>query len=369
VKKIIFTVTTDLSYDQRMQRVCSSLAAEGYEVLLVGRVKKTSVALLPTPYQTHRLSCVSQAGKFFYIEYNLRLLWWLLWQKFDAVCAIDLDTILPAVLVGKLKGKKIVYDAHEYFTEVEEVIRRPAIQKMWRWIERQTVPQVHATYTVSASLAKLYEKQYNKKFEVVRNIGEPLSEKEITEETTIEIPKKPYLIYIGAVNAGRGLEQLIEAMPQIECNLQICGDGDILEQLKTQAADLGLSHKIKFWGYVAPPQLKLLTANAHIGYLLLNDQSLSYYYSLANKFFDYINAEIPQITSDFPEYRLLNEQHQIAELIPLEVPEIVRATQKLLSDTAHYQQLVENTRLAKRDFCWANEAKTLKNIYKQLFST
>ena len=45
MKKIIFTVTNDLNYDQRMQRICNSLAHAGYTILLIGRELDNSVAL------------------------------------------------------------------------------------------------------------------------------------------------------------------------------------------------------------------------------------------------------------------------------------------------------------------------------------
>ena len=34
--KIIFTVTNELNFDQRMQRICTSLQNAGHEVLLMG---------------------------------------------------------------------------------------------------------------------------------------------------------------------------------------------------------------------------------------------------------------------------------------------------------------------------------------------
>src|SRR5690242_13208129 len=44
--KIVLTVTNDLNYDQRMIRICSSLASHGYQVLLVGRKMHASPPLL-----------------------------------------------------------------------------------------------------------------------------------------------------------------------------------------------------------------------------------------------------------------------------------------------------------------------------------
>src|SRR5664279_4961064 len=112
---ILFTVTNDLSYDQRMQRICSSLAAQGYTVELVGRQRPKSVALRVQPFGQKRLRCRFDRGIAFYAEYNLRLFAYLLTARYDAVCSIDLDTLAAGCCATLLRRKKRVFDAHEYF--------------------------------------------------------------------------------------------------------------------------------------------------------------------------------------------------------------------------------------------------------------
>ena len=129
MKKILFTVTTDLNYDQRMQRICSALSDEGFDVKLIGRNLSNSPPLNQTNFKQKRLSCYFNKGKFFYIEFNIRLFFYLLFQKTDVICGIDLDSILPSYFISKLRGKKFVYDAHEYFTESANLINRKTEQQ------------------------------------------------------------------------------------------------------------------------------------------------------------------------------------------------------------------------------------------------
>ena len=103
-KKIIFTVTNDLSYDQRMLRICTTLAKEGYQIQLVGRKLKSSKPFDNPYFTAHRFRLLFNKGKLFYIEYNIRLFFWLLVQRFDIVCGIDLDTILPCYFAAILRG-------------------------------------------------------------------------------------------------------------------------------------------------------------------------------------------------------------------------------------------------------------------------
>lgn len=342
-----------------MDRICSTLAGAGYNVELVGRNRPSSIDLKPREYKQTRLNCFFEFGKLFYLEYNFRLFFWLLFQKYDAVCAIDLDTIVPCYLAAKLRHKKIIYDAHEYFTEVIEVVKRPLVRKVWQGIESYFVPRCNYAYTVSESIQNIFNKKYGTDFRLIRNIAllEPYEPSEKNEK---------YMIYIGAVNAGRGLEELIEAMRYIDCKLYICGDGDILNSLIEKTRKLCLEEKIIFFGYVQPEQLKVMTRNAYVGFLLLNKDSQSYYYSLANKFFDYMHAGIPQITVDFPEYKCINDRIKVAELIPLKVEEIVKAANKLLYDREYYQIMVSNTLVARKEYNWQKESQNLLEIYKAI---
>lgn len=108
MRSIVFTVTNDLTYDQRMDRICRTLVDAGYLVTLVGFSKSSSTLLTPKPYHQVRLHLVFSKGKMFYLEYNFRLLWWLLSNQFDIYGAVDLDTLLPQYWVSRWR-KKTMY--------------------------------------------------------------------------------------------------------------------------------------------------------------------------------------------------------------------------------------------------------------------
>ena len=360
-RRIILTVTNDLTYDQRMQRICTSLSLVGYEVELVGRSMSTSTPLDKFPFAQTRLQCWVNKGKLFYLEYNIRLFVYLLFQKADIICAIDLDTIIAGYYAARIKGAKIVYDAHEYFPEVPEVIRRPRVQKIWRWVERTFTPKVDLVYTTTQTISETFQKEYNRPIHTIRNL--PI----LLEMTNTPKLDKPYLLYQGAINEGRGLEHLISAMPDIDIALWLVGDGDIKDQLKAQTQQLGLEGKVIFLGFKKPAELKVITAEAYIGLNLLEHKGLSYYYSLANKFSDYIHAGIPQVCVDFPEYRRLNEQYDIGLLIEnLEQNTIKSAIKRLLEDKELYSKFKANCLVCRQELNWQTEEKKLISLYEQL---
>jgi glycosyltransferase involved in cell wall biosynthesis len=363
--RIIFTVTNDLTYDQRMQKICRSLSKAGYEIELVGRQRSFSIPLQEELFRQTRLTCWFNKGKLFYLEYNLRLLFYLAFSQFEAACAIDLDTIIPVCIIGKLKGAKVIYDAHEYFTEVPEVIGRPLIKRIWQWVEKTFVPEVDLAYTVSSGLAELFTTKYQKPFRVIMNVP-PLEKADIKVQAS-PTGQAPTILYQGALNEGRGLEHLIEAMQHINAKLRLAGEGDLSSDLRALAKKYKVEDKVEFLGNVKPVSLKQITTRAYIAINLLENKGLSYYYSLSNKFFDYIQAGVPQICIDFPEYRRINDQYCIGLLAKdCAVKEIEAVINRLISDSDLYSQLKKNCEVCSKVFNWEEEERKLIALYHGL---
>lgn len=361
MRSIVFTVTNDLTYDQRMDRICRTLVDAGYLVTLVGFSKSSSTTLTPKPYHQVRLHLVFSKGKMFYLEYNFRLLWWLLSNQFDIYGAVDLDTLLPQYWVSRWRKKPCIHDAHEYFTELPEIANRPQIKKIWQRLARWLLPKIKYNYTVCQSIATELSQTYGQPYAVIRNV--PWLQDEQTEKSKFSA-QTPVFIYQGALNKGRGIEQMMEAMGSVDAELWLVGEGDLSEQLRQMANKLSWSDRITFLGYTEPARLKQITAAAYAGLNLVSNEGKSYYYSLSNKFFDYIKAGIPQITMSYPEYKTLNDQYQIAITIPeLKTEFLVNAMQQMLTDVQLYQQLKANTSSAIQDLNWEKERIKLIEFY------
>lgn len=359
--RIIFTVTNDLNYDQRMQRIAGSLQAEGYSVLLIGRMKKDSPKLSETPYAQKRLPCFFNRGWVFYIEFQIRLFLYLIFQKADILCAIDLDTILPVYAVSVLRRKKRVYDAHEFFTEQKEVLSRPTIQRIWRWVENFAVPRFPLGYTVNKTIAKEFHLRFGVQYAVIRNLPRLT---DIPEENN---KREKWIIYQGSVNEGRCFEQLIPAMKHVPAKLVICGKGNFFEQTRVLVKKNGLEEKVIFEGYLNPAVLLHKTPEAYIGITLFEKEGMNQYYSLANRFFDYCMAGIPQICVNYPEYAAINASYQIASLLDDTEPDtIARSLNNLLSNDVVYQLMRSECLKARLELNWEMEVQTLIKFYRNL---
>lgn len=362
--RIIFTVTNDLTYDQRMQRICQSISSEGFEVLLVGRKLRSSLPFRPKSFSTKRLNCLFNHGFLFYAEYNLRLFFFLLFQKADAIGAIDLDTILPVYFASSLRKKKRIYDAHELFTEQKEIVSRKSIHKIWLAIERFAVPKFKYGYTVNLFIKQELNRRYGVDYSIVRNL--PLLSTAAEEKLK---PESDFIIYQGAVNEGRSFETLIPAMKAVAIPLHIYGKGNFYQQVKNLIAENKLEEKVKLFGYVEPVKLKTITPTATIAVTLFEKTGLNQYYSLSNRFFDYIMAGVPQICVNYPEYKVINDTYQIALMIDdTDESTIQSAINNLLEDEILYNKLKKNCLQARQKLNWQEEEKTLIGFYKNLFN-
>ena len=377
--KIICTVINDLTYDQRMHRICTSLQKNGHEVTLIGRKLTSSKPLDNHVFKQRRVRCRFNSGKLFYLEYNFRLWWILLFSSFDVIYSVDLDTILPGYSISKLRKKTCVYDAHEYFSEVPEVVNRRLPKMIWEKVAQFVIPKIKYAYTVSQSLAEELTKRYDTDFGVIRNM--PLKYKSIEERDWLSVQKKwnfnleilkrekqTILLYQGALNDGRGIEQVFQAISKIEnVELWLAGEGDLSQSLRLLAQELRVKDKVRFLGFVQPADLKILTRMADIGLNLLENKGKSYYFSLANKTFDYVQAEIPALHSNFPEYEYLNSQSEIGILIPdLSIEKIIIAIEKLIVDKDFYKKLKNNCQQVKEEWIWENEEQRLLEVYKKI---
>ncbi len=362
MKRIYFTVTNDLTYDQRMQRICTTLAENGYAVTLSGRKLSSSLPLSEKKYKQKRIRCWFNKGKLFYFEYNLRLSCYLLFRRMDAVCAIDLDTIIPCHIVSWFKRIPRIYDAHELFTELKEVISRPGIKKIWTRVEKKFVPKFKFGYTVSKSIADEFHRRYGVNYKTIRNVPvlKPLNPVNRAEK---------FILYQGAVNEARGFEYLIPAMRWVNCKLVICGDGNFMLQLKKLIGKYKLENKIELKGLMQPEEMWHIAQQATIGIALAEKDGLNQYLALPNKFFDYVHAGLPQVTMDYPEYHNINKQFEVAVLITDLAPQKIASTLNgLLMNEVLLNRLKENCIRARLELNWQNEEKKLLSFYQSVFN-
>ena len=365
MKKAIVCVTNDLTTDQRVRKTCMALMKCGYDVLETGRLLPDSLDFNP-PYSVRRPKLLFNAGPLFYAEYNIRLFFFLLFVKVDLIFSNDLDTLPASYLASKIRKKKLIYDTHEYFTEMPELVGRKRVQAIWKAFERTIFPKLNNIITVNDSIARLYAGEYHKEIHVVRNIPPAFHPEKIKSRTELGLPEDNMILILQGtgINIDRGAEEIVLAMKYMEnIMLLIVGSGDVLTKLKDMVRSEKLEEKVMFRPKMPFEELRQYTMNANLGLALDKDTNLNYRFSLPNKLFDYIHSRIPVLASDLPEIKEIIEKYDIGFFIPNHTPQAIAETvNRIFENKSRYQTVKLNTGKAGKELSWENEEIKLLNV-------
>ena len=368
MKSIYVSVTNDLVTDARAHRTCLTLIESGANITLTGKKNNRNPQPVIRTYNIKRFNLLFNRGFLFYASFNIILFIFLLTRKkISLLVSCDLDTLPANYLASVLRRCPLVYDSHEYFTEVPELQNRKFVRNFWLRIEKFILPKLKYAYTVSESIAKEYTEKYKVEFKVIRNL--PLKIKNTDVYPLPEdILSKKKILYQGAVNMGRGLELMIEVVKELDRDVIfiIAGDGDLYNMLLKKVQKEELTQKVFFTGRIPHEKLADLTCQADMGISLEENTGKSYRYALPNKLFDYIQAEIPVMVSDLPEMRKIVEEYNIGVVNKINDKKAVKETIEYILYNDEAKRLwKKNLAKASTELIWEKEKIRLIEIFEK----
>ena len=362
-KKIFVAVTNDISTDYRVHKICSYLVETGFEVLVYGRVLPNTIAV-NRAYKIIRKKHFFKTNFLFYAEYNIRLFFYVLFKKYNCIISNDLDTLPGCFFISKLKNIELVFDSHELFSEGPELQGRKFVQNFWRKLEDFFLPKVKKSYTVSQSIADFYDKKYQNKMGVIRNV--PPKKPDFLLEKKHFPTQNRTILYQGVLNPGRGIKPMISALKYIEnLDLVIIGYGKVEQELKEFVVDEKMSDRVHFLGRIDRDVLLNYTKLATLGMVLEEPLGLSFTFSLPNKLFDFIHAGIPIVAGNMPEISRIINQYKVGVIVDDYTPKkIAKKINELLEDQTLLAAIKKNQQETKEILCWETEAKKLETYFK-----
>ena len=359
--KAVICSQSDFACDYRIHKLRRTLESMGYEVTCLGRkhpqrsnVQDDVVSLLDMWFWH---------GPLFYAELNIRLFFRILFcRRYDLVVAIDLDTLPGCTMATGLRHEMLLFDSHEYFPGVPEIANKPVVRWVWNRLQDLFVPFADVCVTVCQSLADIFRQKYGKNFLVVRNV--PLAERRCQSSSSDEQPSpRPFtILYQGAVNVGRGVEETIRALPSLpDCHFLVVGDGDVMSSVRQLAADCGVADRVEFAGRRPFNELGGFMARADVGIVFMQNLCPNYYYSLPNRIFDFIQAGLPILGVDFPEIARIVRGNDVGICISDPSPDNVRdAVMQIRNNPAMVQRWKDNMARMADSLTWENEVAELR---------
>jgi glycosyltransferase involved in cell wall biosynthesis len=360
--RVILCVTNDLSFDQRLHKVCLSLQRAGYSPTLVGLRWSDTPQLSERTYETVRLRMRFRKGPLFYAESNLLFLVYLLRSAPDRITANDLDTLLPCRIAAWLMGVPLVYDAHEFFTEMPSLIGRPLTRWVWLSLERLLYPGIRAIMTVHEGIAALYQASYPStplptvvpNLPLARPAPNPLPNREAR-----------LLLYQGALQHGRGIELALHALAQLpDVRLRVVGGDSHRPALEALAAQLGVSERVQWLGWVPFERLAALAMEASLGLSLEQAIGQSVTNSAPNKLYDYLQARLPIVVAPRPVHKDLVKRYGCGRVLKADTAEaLATAISELLDNSTAYDAAQAGTERAAQELVWEAAEPRLIDVY------
>lgn len=280
----------------------------------------------------------------------------------------DLNTLPQGIICSKfrLKPKKLVYDSHEVQTS-----RTGYNPKTIKFFESFMIKFVDEMMVENHTRAKKNEELYGFYPKTLYNYSElyDIEEKpDVDLHAELGLPKEEkILLYQGGLQQGRGLELLIEMMPQVkEGTLVFLGAGKLEKTLKEMAAQSSESDRIKFVEKVHFKALPSYTKQAYLGFQVLQNICFNHYSASSNKLFEYIMAHVPVVSCNFPEVKAVVDQGVGISVDSHDINQIAGAVNKLVADETLRDQYSEKCKVIKRIYNWENEKQKLLDVYNAL---
>lgn len=374
-KKVVSIVLNDFTHDSRVLKECGSLIGAGYQVRVaamhtIGLAEKENKDGLEVRRYQISAQKLSKGLFFSGIKY-LQLLWKIYRDNRDADIyhCNDIEA-LPIGVIAKWmgKGKKVVYDAHEF--ESEKAGIGGVHKKLLLLFERFFIRYADRTITVGEQIAKEYQNIFNiEKPALVMNCPvlhegvetEPLLRREFSINAD-----KTILLSQGALSYDRGIKEMLEAFSNLDRTdlvLIFMGYGDMVDLIKSYS----IKHlNIYYLPSVPPEKVLSYTASADVGLIFTQNICLNNYYSLPNKFFEYIHSGLGIIAWPLFEVEKIINKYDIGIITKDFSTASIESSLEMLNkkDIDRYKKNVTDL---KYKYNWQQQEAVLLGVYNNLF--
>ena len=367
-KRIAIGILSDLYHETRLLRMVESLQQAGWQVIII------SAADADGEHPFHDVEFVQ-----LHLKSRRRLkrvFLSFMWQLFRVAGKLDVDCFLavdpPALfpLALRRRCRPLIYDSREYFIELGTVVRRPLIKRFWYLLERYGIKRADSWLTVCSGIEMELRQLYGlQPGQVVRNVPREQSPAEteyLREHFTIPADRS-ILLYQGGLWAAYDFEQLNRAVLELPKTVLVyLGDGPLLKPLQEWVAAHQAGKQILFHPRVVPQRLPEITASADAGVILIPPAGKSFWYLLPNKLFEFIQAGLPVLVSNFPEMEQLVQEYRIGAAVdPTDSVAIKQALQELLAADSR-GEFSAGLERAARELNWEREEVAFMQVVRQL---
>ncbi len=290
----------------------------------------------------------------------------------DVYHAHDLTTLGPALRAARRTGARLIYDAHELYTELSGL--GDGERRRWARLERRLIGEADAVIVPSPSRGDALVERYGiAQPVVVMNCPPrgPVPDPAASPLAGVRRGGELVLVYAGGFIAGRGLENLIAAVRMLPVTrLVMIGWGPLDGELRALAERWGMTERVTFLGPVDPDDVVAVTAGGDVGLAPYLPVGLNNVLAAPNKLFEYLHAGLAVAASDLPDIRRIVTENEVGELFDAADPSsIAAAVRRVTAFPDRLRKLRASAAAAAGRFTWEAQAGVLLDVYERLRST
>lgn len=347
---------------------CVSLVEAGYSVTLICQADSDHTV------QGVKIVHLNRANNRFKRMFLLPL--WIIvkaMRQRASIYHIHDPELLPAALFLKIVGRKrVVYDVHEDIAQAlldrEWIPRwqRRSLSKLVGYLERRIAMRLDCIITATPHIKE--------NFTSCRHVVDVMNYPRFAtaEENVQEVDPRDVgtLAYVGGLEEVRGIREMIQALgflsAEVKVRLRLAGP--FSEQaFQTECEELPEWDRVEYIGVIPHESVHPFLENAQIGLVCLHPLS-RFLVSYPLKLFEYMDAGIPIVASDFPLWRDIIEKAGCGILVnPLDPRHIAEAVDILLSDPSKAEAMgASGKEYVRSNFNWKTEEEKLLAAYDKI---
>ncbi len=301
----------------------------------------------------------------FYFNFARKLVKELKRSNADIYFAEDIYTLPFTAYYARKKGGKLFYNSRELYAFLGGHTKKRYLSFLLKSIEKIFIKKCDVVLTTGEMDTEFIKGTYSLSNVItVRNIPAYSAPGNIAGvRNELNIPHDAVLLlYQGVLLNGRGIPKIFRSLVKIpDAHLLILGDGEQRENFKLLARQLGIETRVHFYGMINHNELINYTAAADIALALIENISVSYYYALPNKLFEYIMAGVPVISCDLPQMKKIIEDYNTGVAINAESEDdIYNAMLKMINGREKLKSYRQNCLEAAKELNWQKEFEKLK---------
>lgn len=373
---------SDVDRDPRVDKVSRSLSSNGFEVVVLAPTDDGPEERDVAPGLRHVRVRREWLWRFF-VVYQDEFRREGLRREYDFVHANDLTTLTVAWVLARVRGARLIYDAHELWTDnvqpvadgwvpMSEVTR--IVATAW---ERFLLRSVDLIVTVSPSIAAELARRSGREPLLVPNYPSlalrDVAQRERSLREECGVSESQFLtLYMGGINPLRNIENVIRAHRHLPEHYVFAVRGPGIDVYGPDYEELaraeGVADRVRLLAPVAMDEVVVAAAGADCGIVMLRNICRNFYFFFPNKLFEYALAGVPVAASDFPDVRAFVRGERCGVTFDPESPaSIADALRRLGEDRGEARSMGERGRASiVRERNWESAVEQLLSAYDRL---